>query len=78
MGCAEQEGGSKMVGKSCHINSSKVDDIKKIVGINDNEARKLVDYRDEHGPFRSLDDLMNVPGFGPGTVNRIKSECDLD
>jgi len=66
-----------MVGKSCHINSSNADDIKKTVGINDNEARKLVDYRDEHGPFRSLDDIMNVPGFGPGTVNRIKSECDL-
>lgn len=67
-----------MLGKSCHINSSNVDDIKKTVGINDNEARKLVDYRDEHGPFRSLDDLMNVPGFGLSTVNRIKSECDLD
>ena len=70
--------GSKMAGKSCHINSSNVDDIRKSVGINDNEARNLIDYRDEHGPFRSLDDLMNVPGFGPGTVSKLKSECDLD
>lgn len=67
-----------MVGKSCHINSSNKDEIAKFVGIGDNEARRLVEYRDEHGPFRSIDDLMNVPGFGPSTVDKLKNECDLD
>lgn len=67
-----------MLGKSCHINSSSKDDIIKTVGIGDNEARRLVEYRDEHGPFRSIDDLMNVPGFGPNTVDKLKNECDLD
>lgn len=67
-----------MYGKSCHINSSNSNDIVKTVGIGENEAERLVSYRDEHGPFRSLDDLMNIPGFGPGTVEKIKSECDLD
>lgn len=72
------EGGIKMLGKSCHINSSSKDDIVKSVGIGENEASRLVDYRSEHGPFRSIDDLMNVPGFGPSTVDKLKSECDLD
>lgn len=67
-----------MYGESCHINSSNTNDIVKTVGIGESEAERLVSYRDEHGPFRSFDDLMNVPGFGPSTVEKIKSECDLD
>lgn len=67
-----------MARKECHINSSKIDDLKVISGISDKEIRNLVDYRDSHGPFRSLDDLMNVPGFSPSTVEKFKSECDLD
>ncbi|HBG45747.1 MAG TPA: hypothetical protein DDW94_02025 [Deltaproteobacteria bacterium] len=67
-----------MARKICHINSANVDDFKKNVGISVNEAKRLVDYRSEHGPFRSLDDLMSIPGFGPSTVDKIKSECDLD
>ncbi|MBE7415772.1 MAG: helix-hairpin-helix domain-containing protein [Deltaproteobacteria bacterium] len=67
-----------MAGKICHINSSNADDIRKSVGIGDSEARRLVDYRSEHGNFRTLDDLMNVPGFSPDTVDKLKRECDLD
>lgn len=69
---------NSMAGKTCHINSSNADDIRKSVGIGDSEARRLVDYRSEHGSFRTLDDLMNVPGFSPDTVEKLKSECDLD
>lgn len=67
-----------MAGKTCHINSSNPDDIKRSVGIGDNEVRRLVDYRSEHGGFKTLDDLMNVPGFSPDTVEKLKRECDLD
>ncbi len=67
-----------MAGKTCHINSSKADEIRKSVGIGDNEARRLVNYREEHGGFRTLDDLMNVPGFAPDTVEKLKRDCDLD
>ncbi|WP_197996068.1 ComEA family DNA-binding protein [Gimesia panareensis] len=28
-------------------------------------ARRIVDYREAHGPFRSLDDLLHVKGIGP-------------
>ena len=28
-------------------------------------ARRIVDYREIHGPFRSIDDLLQVKGIGP-------------
>lgn len=67
-----------MTGKACHINRSNVDELRNSAGIGDNEAQRLIDYRKEHGEFRTLDDIMNVPGFTPDTVEKIKRECDLD
>jgi competence protein ComEA len=28
-------------------------------------AKAIVDYRNEHGPFSSVDDLLDVRGIGP-------------
>lgn len=39
-----------------------------IKGVGDKKAQAIVQYRKEHGPFRSVDDLANVPGIGPKTV----------
>ena len=35
-------------------------------------AQKIVDYRTEHGPFRSVDDLDQVPGIGPTRVENLR------
>jgi competence protein ComEA len=31
-----------------------------------------VDYRSEHGPFRTIEDLLQVQGIGEGTFEKIK------
>jgi competence protein ComEA len=31
-------------------------------------ARRIADHRREHGPFRSIDGLLDVPGIGPATL----------
>ena len=35
-------------------------------------ARRIVDDREEHGPFRSIDDLNRVSGIGPKTLEAIR------
>jgi competence protein ComEA len=35
-------------------------------------AQKIVDYRTEHGAFRSVDDLDQVPGIGPTRVENLR------
>lgn len=39
-----------------------------IKGVGDKKAQAIVKYRKEHGPFRSVDELANVPGIGDKTV----------
>lgn len=42
-------------------------------GIGPAKAAAIVAYREEHGPFKSIDDLSHVKGFGPATLDRNRS-----
>jgi competence protein ComEA len=35
-------------------------------------AQKIVDWRTAHGPFRSVEDLDDVPGIGPARVEQLR------
>ncbi len=43
---------------------------KSLDGIGLSKAEKIVAWRDEHGPFKSLDELSQVKGIGPATLER--------
>lgn len=42
-------------------------------GIGPAKAAAIVAYREEHGPFKTIDDLSHVKGFGPATLDRNRS-----
>jgi uncharacterized protein len=44
--------------------------LRYVAGINERTALKIVEYRNEHGKFRSRVSLMAVPGFGPKTFEQ--------
>jgi len=46
--------------------------LQALPGIGEGKARLIVDYRTKHGPFRSLDDMLKIEGFGKSTVDRIR------
>ena len=37
-------------------------------------AQAILDYRAEHGPFTSLQDLDNVPGLGPSKLDALREK----
>ena len=41
-----------------------------IDGVGEKKAATIVQYREMHGPFASVDELANVKGIGSGTVER--------
>lgn len=43
-------------------------------GVGDVKAAAIVAYRTEHGPFKSADDLTNVSGIGPKTVEENRAD----
>jgi len=42
-------------------------------GIGQGKAQAIVDYRNQHGPFRRIEDVLKVEGIGSGTLDKIKN-----
>ncbi len=49
------------------VNSASSALLKHVSGINNRVANAIVKYREEHGPFKSREDLHKVSGLGPAT-----------
>lgn len=41
-------------------------------GIGEKTAKKIVAFRDEHGPFKTIEEVSLVPGIGPKTWDQIR------
>ncbi len=57
---------------SISINSSSKDELMRLPGIGPAYAERIIAFRTEHGPFRTLEEVQNVKGIGPRTFERIK------
>jgi competence protein ComEA len=49
----------------------------ELKGIGPVKAQRLVEYRQKHGPFRTLDDLALVKGFGQKLIERNRADLRL-
>ncbi|HYD48277.1 MAG TPA: helix-hairpin-helix domain-containing protein, partial [Terriglobales bacterium] len=63
--------------KPLDINTATVEQLNALQGIGDSKARAIVSYRDEHGPFRSVDDLKEVKGIGDKLLESIRSQVTV-
>ncbi|MEI6739241.1 MAG: ComEA family DNA-binding protein [Gemmatimonadaceae bacterium] len=53
------------------VNRATAQELERLPGIGPALAQRLVAYRERHGPFRSLDDLLGVPGIGKATAAKL-------
>ena len=56
-----------------NINTAGLAQLQTLPGIGPALAQRILDYRTQHGPFRSADDLQNVSGIGPSKYDEIKA-----
>jgi competence protein ComEA len=59
-------------GRPLSLSSATVEELDELPGVGPITAQKIVDYRAEHGPFRSVDDLDAVPGIGPTRIEQLR------
>jgi len=52
--------------------SATIDQLDELPGIGPVTAQKIVDWRQAHGPLRSVDDLDAIPGIGPARVEQLR------
>ncbi|MMZ63037.1 ComE operon protein 1 [compost metagenome] len=51
--------------------------MQEIPGIGEKKAKAIVDYRNEHGPFKSVDELTNVKGIGEKMLEKMRPHIGL-
>lgn len=60
------------------INTATADELAKAMnGVGMKKAQAIVSYREEHGPFKMLEDLKQVPGMGDSLVERNLAHIKL-
>ncbi|HHQ4912601.1 ComEA family DNA-binding protein [Aeromonas veronii] len=51
-----------------NINTATLTELASLKGIGDKKAQAIVDYREKQGKFTSIDQLTDVSGIGPATL----------
>lgn len=60
-----------------HINRADQAELETLNGIGPSKAEAIINYRDEHGPFKTVDDLLNVSGIGEKTLEIFRDEIQI-
>ena len=57
-----------------NINKASAQELAKLEKVGPKYAVRIVEHRQKYGPFKLTEELMEVPGIGPGTYNKIKDQ----
>ncbi len=60
-----------------NINTAGLAQLTTLTGIGDVKGQAIIDYRTEHGPFTSVDELTNVSGIGDKTLAKIRDQITV-
>jgi competence protein ComEA len=69
--------GSTAAGQLVNVNTATPAELEALPGIGPVLANSIVAYREEHGPFASIDQLEDVSGIGPVTLEEIRDLVTL-
>ena len=59
------------------LNTATVEQLDQLEGIGPTTAQKILDWRKEHGGFRSVDDLNQISGIGPKRFESLKDNVRM-
>jgi len=64
--------------KKININEASVAELTQLKRIGPKIGKRIVEYRESHGPFVQPEDIMNVKGIGPKTFKLNKDRITVE
>ena len=68
---ATPAGGTGAAAGPVHLNTATLEQLDSLPGVGPVTAQKILDYRQKHGPFTSVDELDAVSGIGPARLDTL-------
>ncbi len=60
-----------------NLNTADAGQLSTLSGIGQSKAEAIIAYREEHGGFASIEEIMNVQGIKEGTFSKIKDKISV-
>ncbi len=68
---------SGVAGAALNLNTATRDELVALPGIGPAKAQAIVEYLNQHGPFRTVDELRKVKGIGEKLFLQVKPELSV-
>lgn len=59
------------------LNNATVEELMTLSGIGEAKAKEIIEYRNTNGPFKTIEDLKNIPGIGESIFAKIKENITI-
>ncbi len=59
------------------LNTATAEELDTLPGIGPELARRILEYREEHGPFTSVEELLNVSGIGEAKLADLEGRVQV-
>jgi competence protein ComEA len=80
---AQEKAGARSSGKPTgaaavvNINTAPASELQTLPGIGAKTAARIVEYRQKNGPFKKIEELMNVRGVGEKNFLKLKAQVTV-
>ena len=72
------QGNQNQSGGLININTATSIELQTLSGVGPAVAQRIIDFREAHGNFASVDELTHVSGIGPATLERLRPLITVD
>ncbi len=69
--------GSSANNAKVNLNTADLNELQKLDRVGEKKAQKIIDYRNQHNGFHSIDEIKQVSGFGDKTFERLKDSLEV-
>lgn len=69
--------GGSASGSGVSLNNATAEELTELKGVGEVTALAIVAYREEHGGFKDVEELLEVSGIGPAKLAQLKDQVQL-
>ena len=75
--CYKEEGEENKSNDKININTASLEELKTLAGIGEAKAKSIIDYRNNNGNFKSIEDIKKVNGISESIYAKIKENITI-